>query len=370
MVLDVVGELSAPDIGVRLDAIAKLAKQPSDARAKLAAILLEPRSGTCARVWAMVALCTIRCDTGDVAEQALVHCVDDPDAAVRRTAIDTLGHLRLEAAASRIAAHLSDHDAVERWFGDDSTPSQAARRALRAIRSPEALALLGTNEEEAGGSGPSSGVFASQGALQSAMLLDPARRSLAERRAAADISDGWYYCDAEKNDERCDGPVSFDRLMQLIRTGAIPHDALVSLDKDEWVEADTIEEILRAIPLDRERIIREYIEYGETEDPEWGWASDRMYSVLENVPELAWDLIVELIERAPSDNSLSFFAAGPLEELLSKYGAQFIERVEQRTESNAKFRRAVGMLRRLGMTDDVWDRVRRIAQPTTCELKQ
>jgi hypothetical protein len=52
-----------------------------------------------------------------------------------------------------------------------------------------------------------------------------------------------------------------------------------------------------------------------------------MCSALENVPELAWELIVELIERAPSDHSLGFFAAGPLEDLPSKDGAQFIERV-------------------------------------------
>lgn len=173
--------------------------------------------------------------------------------------------------------------------------------------------------------------------------------------------DDWYYCDAENDDERCDGPVSFDRLVVLIRSGELPNDVLVSKDKSRWLEADTIEEILRAIPIDRERIIREYIEYGETEDPEWGWASDRMFSILEGAPELAWELIVELIDRATSEDCLSFFAAGPLEELLSKEGPSFIERVEHRAALNPKFQRAVGMLKRLGMTDDVWARVRTIA---------
>ena len=179
-------------------------------------------------------------------------------------------------------------------------------------------------------------------------------------------ADDWYYCDAEKNDERVAGPVAFDWLVELIRSDELPYDVLVSTDKESWVEADTIETILRAIPIDRERIIQEYIEYGETEDPDWGWASDRMYSILESVPELAWELIVELIDRAPSDNSLSFFAAGPLEDLLSKDGPDFIERVERRAQTKATFRRAVGMLRRLGMTDDVWARVRAIAEQTAC----
>lgn len=68
-----------------------------------------------------------------------------------------------------------------------------------------------------------------------------------------------------------------------------------------------------------------------------------------------------MIERAPSDASLSFLAASPLEDLLSKDGPDFIGRVEERARENAKFRRAVGMLRRLGMTDDVWKRVQWVA---------
>lgn len=96
--------------------------------------------------------------------------------------------------------------------------------------------------------------------------------------------------------------------------------------------------------------------------PNWGWASDRMYSMLEAVPEMAWDIIIELIDRAPSDESLSFFAASPLEDLLSKDGPAFIDRVEQRAVHNVQFRRALGMLKRLGMVDDVWSRVQAIVR--------
>lgn len=143
MISDLLSALNSPEIGVRVDAIEELARQPNEARPKLAAILVEPESGTLARVWAMIALCQIGCDVDDVAEQALVFCVDDPVVAVRRCAIDALGHLRVEAAVTRIAGRLGDHNAVEEaWFSDDSTPSQAARRALEAIGSPEALATL------------------------------------------------------------------------------------------------------------------------------------------------------------------------------------------------------------------------------------
>lgn len=106
--------------------------------------------------------------------------------------------------------------------------------------------------------------------------------------------------------------------MALMRSGQLSDGVLVSSDMVEWQEADTMERILRAIPIDRERIIREFIEYGEAENPDWGWASDRMYSMLDGAPEIAWEIIVELVDRAPSEGSLSYFAAGPLEDLLSK----------------------------------------------------
>jgi len=178
----------------------------------------------------------------------------------------------------------------------------------------------------------------------------------------------WYYCDAERDDETAaHGPVALDALCTLIRTGALPYDVLVSSDETpgpSWVQADTVEEVLRELPLDRERLIQEYIAYGESPSglENWGWASDRMYSLLENLPEVAWNLIVEMIDRCPSDRSLGFVAASPLEDLLSKDGPAFIARVEQRARDSISFRRALGMLRRLGMTADVWQRVRAAAK--------
>jgi hypothetical protein len=180
------------------------------------------------------------------------------------------------------------------------------------------------------------------------------------------LSDIWYYSDEEKEPERWYGPLAFEQLMALLRSGQLSDGVLVSSDMVEWQEADTIERILRALPIDRERIIREYIEYGEAGNPDWGWASDRMYSMLDGAPEIAWEIIVELVERAPSEGSLSFFAAGPLEDLLSKDGPAFIDRVEERAATHARFRQAVGMLRRLGMTDDVWGRVQAIASAGAC----
>jgi len=176
------------------------------------------------------------------------------------------------------------------------------------------------------------------------------------------VADTWYYCDWEVDDERAFGPFTLEQLAELIRTGKVSFDFIVSREGTEgskWVHADEVEEILDAVPLDVERLMTEYIGYGETPpgDEKWGWASDRMYQLLDYFPERAWPLIIEMIDRAPSEDCLSFLAASPLENLLSKDGPAFIDRVEQRAAVNAKFRRALGMLKRLGMTDDVWRRV-------------
>jgi len=69
----------------------------------------------------------------------------------------------------------------------------------------------------------------------------------------------WFYVNEEADPERAHGPVSLEQLAELIRAGNLPYDVLVSKDgavESDWVEADTIIEILNAIPLDRERLMR------------------------------------------------------------------------------------------------------------------
>jgi hypothetical protein len=175
----------------------------------------------------------------------------------------------------------------------------------------------------------------------------------------------WYYL--LDDDETVQGPLSLEQLCELIRYGHLPDDVLVSLERNlestSWAKADTVEEILLALPFNRERLVREYIAYGEAPpgEEDWGWASARMFSLLNALPEFAWPLIIEMIDRAPSERSLNFIAASPLEDILSSDGPSFISRVEQRALENTKFRRALGMLYRHGMTDDVWRRIQSAA---------
>jgi GYF domain 2 len=145
------------------------------------------------------------------------------------------------------------------------------------------------------------------------------------------VHDQWEYLavDDAADTDRPVGPMSLDALLGLLRAGTIAEDTLVRSKGSAWEYADRVEEVVTALPLDEERLIREYIGYGEADadSVQWGWASNRMYSLLVALPELAWPLIVQLIDRAPSDQSLGFIAASPLEDLLSDHGPRFIERV-------------------------------------------
>ena len=126
--------------------MAGLGQQPDTARPLLAALLVDPAASVRARVWAMLAVCQIKDDERGLASKAVARCANATEAIVRRSAIETLGVLKVEWAVALIADHLTDHEAIpEAWFDDDATPAQAARRALASIGTPEAMRVLASS---------------------------------------------------------------------------------------------------------------------------------------------------------------------------------------------------------------------------------
>jgi hypothetical protein len=73
-------------------------------------------------------------------------------------------------------------------------------------------------------------------------------------------------------------------------------------------------------------------------------------------PEHQWQFILAAIAHA-SDDELGHIAAGPIEHLLGKHGAQYIDKVEQRAEVDPKFARMIANVWKYMMTDEVWARV-------------
>lgn len=71
--------------------------------------------------------------------------------------------------------------------------------------------------------------------------------------------------------------------------------------------------------------------------------SDVLYRMLHtaNEPELAWPIILALVEAAPNHEAIAFVAAGPLEDLVQNYGDEFGDRIVERARDDAAFRSAL-----------------------------
>jgi hypothetical protein len=109
MTLDVQSALASPDISVRLEAVAELARKPDVARPLVAALLVEPEAPVVARVWAMLTIGVIKDDGQALAARAVAQNLNAAEGIVRRCAIETLGELKVDWAVAQIADHLNDH---------------------------------------------------------------------------------------------------------------------------------------------------------------------------------------------------------------------------------------------------------------------
>jgi hypothetical protein len=74
-------------------------------------------------------------------------------------------------------------------------------------------------------------------------------------------------------------------------------------------------------------------------------------------PELCWEIIVEIL-HTPHHESVDWnLAAGPLEDLLAWHGAKFIDRVEERAQSDPKFKELLGGVWQNATPRELWARV-------------
>jgi Family of unknown function (DUF6869) len=89
------------------------------------------------------------------------------------------------------------------------------------------------------------------------------------------------------------------------------------------------------------------------------WAVGRVFkwSVTNPQPDLVWQFVLATYNRNISEDVFGMLAAGPLEDLLSTYGPDYIDRVEELAAKDARFNRLLLGVWQQGMTDDVWNRV-------------
>jgi hypothetical protein len=82
--------------------------------------------------------------------------------------------------------------------------------------------------------------------------------------------------------------------------------------------------------------------------------------------EDAWALVLALIETASDDREVGYVAAGPLENVVRRFGPALIDRIEAASHQDPKFRTALGAiyLRRDELTVDIVERLVRASNGT------
>ena len=95
------------------------------------------------------------------------------------------------------------------------------------------------------------------------------------------------------------------------------------------------------------------------DDPEKAWEAIRY--VVTRFPEA--DLIRRYVEGDETEAQwvVGLLAAGPLEDFLSLYGPDYIDRVEAEARQDRRMAWALDRVWKFTMTDDVWSRVQRAA---------
>lgn len=118
---------------------------------------------------------------------------------------------------------------------------------------------------------------------------------------------------------------------------------------------------------DTEILIDAYIQVAENEENSAAyknnfWAYIAFDECVSNTPAQAYALVLSMLERNLSDRTLSFLAAGPLEDLLSKHGHDIIGRIEKDAKENEALRHALGGMWQNAMSEDIWQHVLKISK--------
>lgn len=82
-------------------------------------------------------------------------------------------------------------------------------------------------------------------------------------------------------------------------------------------------------------------------------------------PELLWKFVLATYQRADlAELTVAVLAAGPMEVILSKAGAEYIDRIEALACNDAKFNHLLGGVWKSNIPDIVWARVEKVRRET------
>lgn len=73
----------------------------------------------------------------------------------------------------------------------------------------------------------------------------------------------------------------------------------------------------------------------------WAWAWDEVEMAFIEPSARTFPMLMALIESAGDDEALAYLGAGPLENLINRYGIQFAEQIEESARRDPAFRKAL-----------------------------
>lgn len=73
--------------------------------------------------------------------------------------------------------------------------------------------------------------------------------------------------------------------------------------------------------------------------------------------EAVWQAVLRILQRELSEEQISLLAAGPVEDLVAHYGAQFIDRFEAEARRSPAFAHILGGVWRRDTPLEIWQRV-------------
>lgn len=91
------------------------------------------------------------------------------------------------------------------------------------------------------------------------------------------------------------------------------------------------------------------------------WAVD-LYELEYHDPETLWLLILAILQKNSSMWIKAVLSAGPVENLLARFGPQFIDRIEVTARRDPTFAHMLGGVWPSTMKKDVWDRLQRVCR--------
>jgi Family of unknown function (DUF6869) len=77
-------------------------------------------------------------------------------------------------------------------------------------------------------------------------------------------------------------------------------------------------------------------------------------------PNVVWQFVVAAYAQTTSEHVLGMISAGPLEDLLSGWGPEYIQRVETLAGKDPVFKGLLSGVWRRRITDDVWNRIQKL----------